>query len=171
MTLNQTKICVFLVFWFHRSWWQYCFLPPFHILCCCFRWCLEEEKKSWNFKYLYLFKIAQINTYHISLWVAAKFNPQIFPRRVPDILYPIFCFQQAFWLNIRHSMSPLKNIYIFRRIFLHQKLKNRAKIEKSVKIKNWQMNFFGFFFSFFHQNDKEWPPWLPKWWKLIFVSL
>ena len=85
----------------------------------------------------------------ISLWVAAKLNPQISPRRVPDILYPIFCFQQAFWLNIRHSMSPLKNIYIFRRIFLRQKLKNRAKIEKSVKIKNWQMNFFGFFFSFF----------------------
>ena len=107
----------------------------------------------------------------ISLWATAKLNPQISPRRVLDILYPIFCFQQAFWLNIRHSMSPLKNIYIFRRIFLRQKLKNRAKIEKSVKIKNWQMNFFGFFFSFFHQNDKEWPPWLPKWWKLIFVSL
>ena len=85
----------------------------------------------------------------VALWVAAKLNPQISPRRVLDILYPIFCFQQAFWLNIRHSMSPLKNIYIFRRIFLRQKLKNRAKIEKSVKIKNWQMNFFGFFFSFF----------------------
>ena len=80
-----------------------------------------------------------------TLWATAKLNPQISLRRVPDILYPIFCFQQAFWLNIRHSMSPLKNIYIFRRIFLRQKLKNRAKIEKSVKIKNWQMNFFGFF--------------------------
>ena len=65
-----------------------------------------------------------------------QLNSQFLPRRVLDMFYPIFCFQQTFWLNIRHSMSPLNNIYIFRRIFLHQKLKNRAKIEKSVKIKN-----------------------------------
>ena len=93
--------------------------------------------------------ILAFDVVHTTLWGTAKLNPQISPRRVRDMLYPIFCFQQAFWLNIRHSMSPLKNIYIFRRIFLRQKLKNRAKIEKSVKIKNWQMNFFGFFFSFF----------------------
>ena len=103
--------------------------------------------------YLFIEKFTKygVNFYKVvaTLWVAAKLNPQISPQRVPDILYQIFCFQQAFWLNIRHSMSPLKNIYIFRRIFLRQKLKNRAKIEKSVKIKNWQMNFFGFFFSFF----------------------
>ena len=90
-----------------------------------------------------------------TLWVAAKLNPQISPQRVPDILYQIFCFQQAFWLNIRHSMSPFKNIYISRRIFLHWKLKNRVEIKKSVKIKNSRMKFFGFFFIFFGSNDMK----------------
>ena len=90
-----------------------------------------------------------------TLWVAAKLNPQISPQRVLGMFYPIFCFQQTFWLNIRQSMSPLNNIYIFRRIFLRQKLKNRVKIKKSVKIKNWQTKFFGFFFIFFGSNDKK----------------
>ena len=97
--------------------------------------------------------ITSIYTY--SLWVAVKLNPKISPRRVLDMLYPIFCFQQAFWLNIRQSMSPLNNIYISRRIFLRRKLKNRVKIKKSVKIKNWGMKFFGFYFIFFGSNDKK----------------
>ena len=90
-----------------------------------------------------------------TLWVAAKLNPQISPRRVLDMFYPMFCFQQTFWLNIRQSMSPLNNIYISRRIFLHWKLKNRVKIKESVKIKNWRRKFFGFFFIFFGSNDKK----------------
>ena len=52
-----------------------------------------------------------------TLWVAAKLNQQISPRRVLDMFYPISCFQQAFWLNVRHSMSPLNNIYDFWWIF------------------------------------------------------
>ena len=62
-------------------------------------------------------KIFQLKGLKPTLWGTAKLNPQILPRRVQDILYPIFCFQLAFWLNIRHSMSPLNNIYDFWWIF------------------------------------------------------
>ena len=96
-----------------------------------------------------LFMIQPTNIWFCHYEVQQNSTPQISPRRVLDMFYPIFCFQQTFWLNIRQSMSPLNNIYIFRRIFLHWKLKNRVEIKKSVKIKNWRMNFYGFFFSFF----------------------
>ena len=82
-----------------------------------------------------------------TLWVAAKYNPQVFtPKGFLDIFYPIFCFQQVFWLNESFSMSSFNNIYIFRRILFSWNLKNRAKIEKSAKIKNCPI--FSFFFSF-----------------------
>ena len=89
-----------------------------------------------------------VNNQALVTMSCSKTQPQIFPWRVLVIFYPIFCFQQAFWLNIRQSMSPLNNIYISRRIFLHWKLKNRVKIKESVKIKNWRRKFFGFFFHF-----------------------